>query len=70
MDTVMNAAPSGRRFLTAAEVAEMMGVESETVRRWARANRIPHIKFGPARTAPLRFDATEIDRWLLTKVVA
>jgi len=42
-----------REFLTAAELAERLRVQPETIRGWVRQGRIPVIRFSPRA---LRFD--------------
>jgi excisionase family DNA binding protein len=54
-------ARDGERLLTTREVAEILGLSSETVlRRW-RAGDIPGFRLG---SNVLRFEAAEIDAWL------
>jgi len=47
------------RRLTANEVAKMLGLDRETIYRWARSGRIPCIKFRHR----LRFRLSDIERW-------
>lgn len=46
---------------TSPQVAEMLGVSPETVRRWAKQNKIPSIRL-PGGT--FKFDMTEIAKLL------
>jgi excisionase family DNA binding protein len=45
--------------LTANEVANMLGLDRDTIYKWARAGRIPCIKFRHR----LRFRLSDIERW-------
>lgn len=47
--------------LTAAQVAEMLGVNVHTIYKWARTGRIPCIKLGRHR---MRFKLSDLERWL------
>jgi excisionase family DNA binding protein len=49
------------RLLTARDVAELVGVSSETVLRWTRRGELPAIRLPGGQ---LRYDATEVDAWL------
>ena len=51
----MNAA----RFLTAAELAEKLGMGKGSIYRLAKAGKIPHYAAGPKLTG-LRFDLEEV----------
>jgi excisionase family DNA binding protein len=51
------------RLLTAAEVADLVGVSPDTVIDWHEARKIPSFKVGRA----VRFRRDEIDAWLETK---
>jgi hypothetical protein len=47
-------------LLDAAGAAAFLGVDEQTVRRWARAGRIGCIRLGDGPRAPLRFDAEQL----------
>jgi hypothetical protein len=49
------------RFLTAAEVADLLRMTPKAVRAKARRGEIPAFKAGPGITSPYRFDATQIE---------
>jgi excisionase family DNA binding protein len=49
------------RLLTAREIAERVGVSSETVLRWVRRGEIPAIKLPGGA---IRFSAGEFEAWL------
>lgn len=48
------------RLLTAAEIAERLGVPETWVRESARSGAIPHIRLGRY----VRFDLSDVERWL------
>jgi excisionase family DNA binding protein len=45
-------------LLSAAEVAELLQVADETVRRWAAADRLPHIRYPSGQ---IRFRRADIE---------
>jgi len=47
-------------LLTINNVAEMLGVKPDTVRRMCYARRIPHIKLAKF----IRFDRADIEEWM------
>jgi excisionase family DNA binding protein len=47
------------KWLTAKEVAEMLGFDRDTIYNWARTGRIPAIKLRHR----LRFKQSDIQRW-------
>jgi excisionase family DNA binding protein len=49
------------RLLTAAEVADVLGVTTRWVYAEARADRIPHIRLGRY----LRFHPADLEHWLV-----
>ena len=49
-----------RRFYSAGEIAVYLGIQEDTVRKWAMRGRIPFVKLGKA----LRFDIAKIDGWV------
>ena len=48
-------------LLTAREVAELIGVSTETILRWTRAGKLPAIKLPGGA---IRYRETELDEWL------
>lgn len=50
-------------LLTAGEVAQLLGVSDETVRRWTREKRI---RFVTLPTGRLRFDRSDVEALLTT----
>ncbi len=48
------------RLLVAEEVAEMLRVEPDTVREWARQGQVPHVRIGRS----VRFSEPELRRWI------
>ena len=50
-----------RVLLTIKEVADLTGLSTVTLYRWARTGAIPAKKVG---TRNIRFDAREIDAWI------
>lgn len=55
--------PARRPLLTVAQVAERYSLSEKSVRGMVHARRIPFRKLGPSRSAPVRFDPDELDRW-------
>jgi len=49
-----------KRFLTAKEVSIYLGLNEETVRKWAQRGHIPSFKFRKA----LRFDLKDLEHWI------
>ncbi len=45
------------RLITTRELAERLGLQPDTIRRWARARRIPALRIGEKT---LRFDLAEV----------
>ena len=52
-------------FLTAAQVAELLGLSVATIRKWVLLRYIPFRKIGRA----VRFSAGEIQEWAKDKAV-
>jgi len=48
-------------LLTSSQAAAQLGVHPATLRRWADAGRVRHVKFPNGR---LRFDPADLDAWL------
>jgi excisionase family DNA binding protein len=55
-----------RELLDCRELAALLGVHVETVRKWSRTGRVPKVQVGP-RT--VRYDPREIARWLSDREV-
>jgi excisionase family DNA binding protein len=53
-----------RPLLTDVEVAGILAVQSDTVRRWAASGELPCVRLGRL----LRFRAANVDAWINTKV--
>jgi excisionase family DNA binding protein len=51
-----------KQMLNLSEVAEMVGVSKETVRRWATSRLIPSFKIH--KRGHWQFDAAEVDKFL------
>jgi excisionase family DNA binding protein len=49
------------RLLTCREVAELLGVSSETILRWHRRGQLPSIRLP---SGAIRFDREALDAWL------
>jgi excisionase family DNA binding protein len=54
-------------LLTARALADMLGVSTETVLRWARRGELPSIRLPGGA---IRFDEDAVDRWLATRTSA
>lgn len=52
------------KIITAAEVAELLGVTRETVYRLTRANQIPHFRIGTA----IRYSKKSIIDWIAVEL--
>lgn len=50
-------------LLTVNDVAELLGVHEETVRRWVWAYELPHHRLGPSDRT-IRFTQSDIDEYL------
>ena len=48
------------KLLTAAEIADYLGVKQSTIYQWTHQGFIPHIKLGKF----VRFKTDQIERWL------
>jgi len=67
MLNVLQSSYDGRILLHSSDVAELLGVSQGTVTNMVKGNRIPHLKFGDAKTATIRFDIVALARWLESK---
>lgn len=50
-------------LLTVSDVAELLAVHEETVRRWVWAHDLPHRRLGPSQRT-IRFTQADIDEYL------
>jgi len=48
---------------TIEEVATLLRVHPETVRRWVRSGRMQAVRLGDGPKAPIRIDQAEVDRF-------
>ncbi len=55
-------------MLDAREVARMLRVSEDTVRRMARAGEIPHLRLGVGNRRIYRFRKKHIEKWLDARV--
>ena len=63
LDRLLEAEPVGSepdQTMTAAEAAAYLQMDKNTVYRWARADKIPHVRVG----SKLFFYKTELDDWM------
>jgi excisionase family DNA binding protein len=58
MDTIIEIA--GRRFVTAAMLADTLHIHKRTILTWAEEHRMPVIKVGNMRL----FDLADVSEWL------
>lgn len=49
-----------KRYYTAREISIYMGLNEETVRKWAQRGSMPFCKFGKS----LRFDMRKVEIWI------
>jgi excisionase family DNA binding protein len=59
--------PLSPRLLTVDEVAEYLGLSSQSVRHMVYRRQLPFIRLGAKR---IRFDVAEIDAWISSQRVA
>ena len=52
------------RLLTARDVAELLGVSSETILRWSRTGKLPAIRLP---SGAIRFRPDQLDAWLVER---
>lgn len=61
---------SEQEWYTVAEVADLLRIDPQTVRRHLHAGRMKYSKLGPGRTSPIRIPVSELDRYLSEYKVA
>jgi hypothetical protein len=58
--------PEGRRLLTQAQVSEWIGIPITTLGNWRSVGSGPvYIKLGDGQNAPVRYDAKDIEKYLV-----
>lgn len=55
------------RLLTAREVAEILGVSTETTLRWVRSGKLPGFRLPSGQ---LRFRPDELDEWITARATS
>lgn len=50
-------------LLLAGEVAKWLRVDESTIRRWTREGKIPHVRLGDGRGAPVRYPEAAVEEW-------
>lgn len=53
-----------KEFFTKKEMASLLKVSLNTLNFWICRRKIPFIKLGTGKNAPVRFDKEEIQNWL------
>lgn len=53
-----------KEFLTKREMASLLRISLNTLNFWICRKKIPFIKLGTGRNAPVRFSLEEIESWL------
>ena len=51
-------------YIDSRELARLLGVSEDTIRRMARRNEIPHIRLGIGGRRRYRFRRESIEKWL------
>ncbi|MCV7300881.1 helix-turn-helix domain-containing protein [Mycobacterium barrassiae] len=65
----MRSTPTAPKYLfTVAEAADQCGVSAWTIRDWLRQGKLPAVKVGRSRNAPVRIKASDIDAMLIPYV--
>lgn len=58
----------GDRFISTAELAEMLGLKSQTLRRWRSVGHGPtFVRFGDPRRGRVRYAQNAVDSWLVER---
>lgn len=57
------------RLLDYEDAAAYLGCTEAHLRRMTYERRIPFVKFGDGRSAPVRFDIRDLDRWIEARKV-
>ena len=55
-------------LLTRQELAEVLTVSIGTVTNLIKDKKIPYIKFGDTKTSTIRFNITDVAKWMATSV--
>ena len=58
------------RLLTARELAERLGVDTETVLRWTRRGELPAIRLPGTKRGRLRYRESDFEAWLVAHETA
>jgi excisionase family DNA binding protein len=58
------------RLLTARELAERLGVDTETVLRWTRRGELPAIRLPGTKRGRLRYRESDYEAWLVAHETA
>lgn len=53
-----------RGLFTAEKAAEYLGVATSTIRKWAYIKKIPYVKLGEGKYAPLRFRHEDLETFI------
>lgn len=53
-----------KTLLTSKNISEILDVSLGTVNNLVKAQKIPYLKFGDAKSSTIRFDIVSIARWL------
>ena len=54
----------GGKYLTVEECSSFLRRPTKTIRKWCHERRIPFLKMGSARNAPVLFRLDDIEAWL------
>lgn len=53
-----------KEFLTKREMASLLKISINTLNLWICRKKIPFVKLGQSKKAPVRFNREEIESWL------
>ena len=53
-----------KEFLTKREMASLLRISPNTLNLWICRKKIPFLKLGSGKNAPVRFSLEEIESWL------
>ena len=51
-------------LLTIKQLSQKLNCSEDKIRSMISRDQIPHVRLGPGKRAPVRFDPREINRWL------